>query len=252
LAEEVHPYVVGFLLWVLPTATMFYGLGFLDRFAWVRESPSLTFILTTVGVLMVVTGGVLSAFQRHLGRIMGYAIIVETGFSLLALSLLNRTGLGIYLLLLIPRTLSLCLWALSLSILRNQTPGLTLKAVKGMGRNWPFATSGLILANLALAGLPLLAGFPAHQVVWEALARSSLTLTFWVLIGSLGLFISAVRVLAAITDAPEGATWKTLETPAQRLLVTVGLLGLVLFGLFPPWTFSLWTKLPAIFEHLAR
>ncbi len=252
LAEEVHPYAFGFLLWVLPTATMFYGLSFLDRFAGVRESPSLMGILTLIGALMVVSGGLLSAFQRHLGRIMGFAIIMETGFSLLALSQLNQTGLGIFLLLFVPRTLGLNLWALSLSILRKQSPELTFKTVKGMGRTWPFMTAGLILANLALAGLPFLAGFPAHLAVWEALTHSSLSLTFWVLIGSLGLFVSAVRVLASIMDAPEGATWRTLETPAQRLFIMAGLLGLVLLGLFPQWAFSLWTKLPAIFEHLAQ
>ncbi len=252
LAEEAHPYIFGFLLWVLPTATMFYGLSFLDRFAWVRESPSLMAILTLIGALMVVSGGLLSAFQRHLGRIMGFAIIVETGFSLLALSQLNQTGLGIFLLLFVPRTLSLNLWALSLSILWKQTPELTLKTIKGMARTWPFTTSGLILANLALAGLPFLAGFPAHLAVWDSLSHSSLPLTFWVLIGTLGLFVSAVRVLASIMDAPEGTTWKTIETPAERLFIMIGLLGLFLLGLFPQWAFSLWTKLPVIFEHLTQ
>ena len=160
---------------------------------------------------MVVTGGLLAAFQRHLGKIMGYAIIVETGFSLLALSLGNTTGLNIFLLLLVPRAISLAIWALTLSILREQAPGLSLKDVKGLGHVWPFATSALVLANLALAGMPLLAGFPAHQAVWEGLARSSLPVAFWVLIGSLGLFASAVRVLAALTAAPEGTPWGARE-----------------------------------------
>lgn len=250
LAEKGHPYIVGFLLWMLPTATLFFGLGFLDRYAWMRDTPSLTVILTTVGALMVVTGGLLSAFQQHLGRIMGYAIIMETGFSFLALSLGSQTGLETFLLLLVPRTLSLGLWALSLSILMKQAPDLSFKAVQGMGRSWPFSAGGLILANLSLAGMPLLAGFPAHQAVWEILARSSLPLAFCALIGSLGLFFSAVRVLAALANAPEGTPWNSRETPVQKILVMIGLIGLILLGLFPQWAFSLWTKLPPIFEHL--
>jgi NADH-quinone oxidoreductase subunit N len=252
LAEEVHPYVLGFLLWVLPTATMFFGLGFLDRFTWLRESLNLTDILTIIGALMVVFGGLLSAFQQQLVRMMGFAIIMQTGLSLLALSLLNQSGLGIFLLLLVPRTLSLNIWSLSLSILRKQAPELTLKAVKGTARTWPFATSGLILANLALAGLPLLAGFPAVQAVWEALAHNSLPLALGVLVGSLGLLISAIRILVSITDISEGTTWRTLETPTQRLFMTVGLLTLFLLGLFPQWAFFLWTKLPVIFEHFVQ
>ncbi len=252
LVEDVHPFAVGYLLWMLPTVTLFYGLGFLDRYSWLRDASSLGTLLTTVGTLMVVTGGLFSAFQRHLGKIMGYAVIVETGFSLLALSLGNPSGLNIFLLLLVPRTLGLGIWALALSILKENAPGLSLQDIKGMGHAWPFATSAVVLANLALAGMPLLAGFPAHQAVWEGLARISLPVAFWVLIGSLGLFASAVRVLAALVAAPEGTPWGVRESMIQRILFGIGFLGLFLLGLFPQWTLPLWTKLPAIFVHLGQ
>jgi NADH-quinone oxidoreductase subunit N len=252
LAEKAHPYVVGFIIWMLSTTTLFFGVGFLDRYSWLRDAATLPFSLTVVGALMVVTGGLLSAFQRHLGRIMGYAIIVEVGFSLLALNPGKQLGLGIFLLLLVPRTLALCLWALTISILRKNAPGLSLNDVKGMGRIWPFITSGLVMANLALAGLPLLASFPAHQAVLEELARSSLPIAFWVLIGSLGLLISAVRVLAILISAPQGTAWGSHESPAQRLFMVAGLLSLFLLGVFPQWVLPLWTKLPAIFEHLTQ
>ncbi|MGD0751088.1 MAG: proton-conducting transporter membrane subunit [Anaerolineales bacterium] len=252
LAEEAHPYVVGFLLWMLPTVTLFYGLGFLDSYTWLRDATFLNTFLTLVGTLMVVTGGLLAAFQHHLGKIMGYAIIVETGFSLLALSLGNTSGLNIFLLLLVPRAISLAIWALTLSILREQAPGLSLKDVKGLAHIWPFTTSALVLANLALAGMPLLAGFPAHQAVWEGLARSSLTVAFWVLIGSLGLFASAVRVLAALTAAPEGTPWGARENRTQRLLLAIGVVGLFILGLFPEWALPLWNRIPAIFQHLGQ
>jgi formate hydrogenlyase subunit 3/multisubunit Na+/H+ antiporter MnhD subunit len=252
LAEEAHPYVVGFLLWMFPTVTLFFGLGFLDGYTWLRDAAFLKTFLTLVGTLMVVTGGLLAAFQRHLGKIMGYAVIVETGFSLLAISLGNLAGLNIFLLLLVPRAISLGVWALTLSILREQAPGLSLKDVKGLGHIWPFATSALVLANLSLAGLPLLAGFPAHQAVWEGLARSSLPVAFWALIGSLGLFASAVRVLAAFTAAPEGTPWGARENLTQRLFLSIGVLSLFVLGLFPEWALQLWTKLPAIFQHLGQ
>jgi NADH-quinone oxidoreductase subunit N len=252
LAEEAHPYVAGFLLWMLPTVTLFYALGFLDSYTWLRDAPFLNTSLTLVGTLMIVTGGLLAAFQSHLGKIMGYAIIVETGFSLLAISLGTSAGLNIFLLLLVPRMISLTIWALTLSILREQAPGLSLKDVKGLGYVWPYTTSALVLANLALAGMPLLAGFPAHQAIWEGLARSSLPVAFWVLIGSLGLFASAVRVLAALTAAPEGTLWGTREDRTQRLLLAIGVLGLFMLGLFPEWALPLWTKLPVIFQHLGQ
>ena len=183
---------------------------------------------------------------------MGYAIIVETGFSLLALSLGSQPGLTIFLLLLVPRALSLTVWAFALSILKEHAPGLSLANVKGIGRMWPFATSSMIMANLALAGMPLLAGFPTHQAVWEGLARSSLPLALWVLVGSLGLITSAVRAMAAFATSRETTTWGTRESQPQRILLVIGLLGLFLLGVFPQWTLPLWTKLPAIFAHLGQ
>ena len=121
---------------------------------------------------MVVSGGILAAFQQHLGRIFGFAVIMETGFSILAINLGRTVGLNIFFMLLVPRILCLVVWALSLNILKEQKPTLFLSDIKGLARSSPFATSGLVLANLALAGMPLLAGFPPHQAIWEGLASS--------------------------------------------------------------------------------
>ena len=92
LAEEASPFAIGFLLWILPTTTLFFGMGFLDRYSWLRSSPQLAVALQSAGLLMVVTGGIWAAFQRHLGRIMAYGSVVETGLSLIALSLDSRVG----------------------------------------------------------------------------------------------------------------------------------------------------------------
>ncbi|MBE3038063.1 MAG: hypothetical protein IMZ62_04540, partial [Chloroflexi bacterium] len=250
LTEESSPFSVAFILWMFPTVTIFFGLGFLDHYTWLRDAPALGSVLTTVGILMVFSGGLLAAFQQHLGRIMGYAVIMETGFSILTLSLGGTVGLNILFMLFVPRTLSLVVWALALTILKEHSPTLILSDIKGLVRIWPFATSGLVLANLALAGMPLLAGFPPHQAIWEGLASTSLPVVIWVLIGNLGLFFSAVRVMLAFAAAPEGAHWESRETAAQRILLAVSFLALLLLGLFPQWVLPLWTKLPAIFTHL--
>jgi len=252
LTEESSPYSVGFILWMFPTVTIFFGLGFLDHYTWLRDAPALGSVLTTVGILTVFSGGLLAAFQQHLGRIMGYAVIMETGFSILTLSLGGTVGLNILFMLFVPRTLSLVVWALALTILNEHSPTLILSDIKGLVRIWPFATSGLVLANLALAGMPLLAGFPPHQAIWEGLASTSLPVVIWVLIGNLGLFFSAVRVMLAFAAAPEGARWESREMGAQRILLAIGFLALLLLGLFPQWVLPLWTKLPEIFTHLGR
>jgi NADH-quinone oxidoreductase subunit N len=252
LAEEAHPYSLGFMLWMLPTATLFFGLGFLDRYTWLRDAYSLGIILKSTGLLMVTTGGIFAATQRHLGRVMGYAIIIESGYSLVAISLGSKIGVDVFLLLLVPRTLCIGLWALALSILKEHTPTLDINDIKGLGRTRPFIAAGIILANLALAGLPLLAGFPAHQAVWEELARTSLLLGFLALVGNIGLFISAFRILTILVRKPANPFGGFPETKSQRLLLSLGVLALIILGLFPQLILPLWSKLPTIFTHLGQ
>ena len=252
LTEEASPYMVGFILWMFPTVTLFFGMVFLDHSTWLRDAPALGSVLTTVGVLMVVSGGLLAAFQRHLGRIMGYAIIMETGFSILTISLGGSVGVNIFCMLFVPRALSLVLWAFALTILKEHSPTLILGDIKGQGRSLPFAASGLVLANLSFAGMPLLAGFPPHQAIWEGLASKSLPVVVWVLIGIIGLFFSAIRVMLAIVGTLEGTHWESHETRVQRVLLVLGSLALLLLGLFPQWALPLWTKLPSFFIHLGQ
>ena len=96
-----------FLLWLLPNIIVVFAMSFLDRYAWLRTSPQVAEGLRDIGLLMLISGGLWSAFERHLGRIMAYASVAETGFLLLSISLaatggpnlvlvfLDRTGTGL-------------------------------------------------------------------------------------------------------------------------------------------------------------
>ncbi len=250
LAEEASPYVMGFLFWGLPTITIIFGLGFLDRYTWLRTSPVLSNTLQLSGVLMVVAGGLWAAFQRHLGRIMAYAAVVETGFAILALSIQPPTrALDVVFLSLIPRGLGLAVWALALTILIGQTGSLRFGSVKGLARFYPLAALGVVLAQLSTAGFPLLAGFPPRLALWEGLAGNSLSLAFWLLIGILGLLTGALRSLAVLVMAPEYSPWGLGETWVQRIMLGVGVLGLFILGLFPQLVSPLLENLPLMFIH---
>ncbi len=168
LMEEGSPYIIGFLLWLLPTITSILVMNFLDRYEWLRTSAQVMAALRVAGLLMVVSGGIWTAFQRHLGRMMAFAVVAETGFILLALSIDPTMGLPIVFLLLIPRGLGLAVWALSLSVLDSETELLRFLL---LFREWlvciRLATAGLILSALSTAGFPLLAGFPTASRIME-------------------------------------------------------------------------------------
>lgn len=252
LAEEASPYVLGFLFWVLPTITIIFGMGFLDRYSWLRTSEQLSQIMTLAGLLMVVTGGLWSAFQRHLSRQMAYAVIAETGFSLLAFSLASEKAVEIAFLLIIPRSLALLVWAMSLSRMKEQVEPLRFSAVQGLARTHPITAAGLILAHFSIAGLPLLAGFPIRLALWEGLASQSLSVAFWFLVGILGLLTGATRTLAVLVMAPQGTGWEIRERWDAGILIGVGVIGLFILGIFPQIFRPIMANLPAMFEHLGK
>lgn len=252
LIEEAPPYLVGFLLWLLPQTTALFAMGFLDRYPFLRLSTDLMNLLRATGLLMVVSAGLWAAFQRHLGRLMGYAAIAETGFLLIALGLGTASGIQLVFLQIIPRGLGLAVWAMSLSIIHSQVDPPRFANVQGVARVVPFATAGMVLANLSVAGFPLLAGFPVRIALLESLARQSLGLTIWLSIGLLGLMTGAIRALGVAVLSGAATGWQSRETRSQVTLVALGILALIVLGFFPQASQFLLENLPALFQNLGQ
>jgi formate hydrogenlyase subunit 3/multisubunit Na+/H+ antiporter MnhD subunit len=252
LTEEASPYATGFLLWALPTFTVIFALGFLDRYTWLRSSPQLSNVIQYAGVIMVASGGLFASQQKHIGRIMGYASIAETGLLVLAMGLKSPEIVNITFLLLVPRGLELAVWALALSIIKRKAYSLRFSEIKGLARNYPAAVTALVLANLSMTGLPLLAGFPPRLALWQELAGQSLTVSFWVFLGLIGLLIAAIRTLAVFVMAEENKAWELNESWVQTAMLGLGVIGLFILGMFPQVLQPFLVNLPALFDHLGQ
>lgn len=252
LMEETMPYATGFLLWALPTFTTIFALGFLDRYTWLHNTPQIANAILFAGVIMTATSGIFGALQRHLGRILGYAAIAETGLLLVALGLRSSEIVNIIFLTLIPRGLELSVWALALSIIKRKAYLLKFSDAQGLARKYPFAAGAIVIAHLSVAGFPLLAGFPSRLALWQELSIQSLTASFWVFLGLLGLLVAAVRTLAAFVMAGEDTKWEMNESWVQMGMLGIGVLGIFLMGLFPQILQPFLSSLPVLFEHLAQ
>ncbi len=252
LAEEAHPYVAAFIFYMLSLGFTFLGIGFLERYAWLRTSAGVFAILQMVGVLMVLVGGLWAAFQTHLGRMLGFAVLMETGLSLLTVSLgsgsLGLLGsLEILFTSLLPRGIAFGVWALALTTLMRDDTGdftnnLSFQAMRGKGRSSPIAVGVLVMAIFALVGFPLLAGFPVRLILWLALVQQSSIAVVAAMLGSIGLAIGGMRALAVLVSGSEQAQWSFSEAWGQRIMLFLGGLAILLVGIFPHW----------FFPHLAR
>lgn len=240
LAQETHPYAAGFVLFLLPGAVALFGLEFFSSYPWLNNVEAVFDILQFMGIIMVVFGGVWAAFQRNLARMFGFAILVEIGLSLVALSLPSTAESGrieIYLGLLLPRGVSIAVWALSLTLLKDKTGGLYFRHVEGAARRLPIASAGLLLGHFSLAGFPLLAGFPIHLALGMKLAAGSLPAALLVLVGHAGLLACGLRTLGVLVTGPEeeGPAWQIGETRGQLVLLALGIASILLIGLLPQW-----------------
>ncbi len=232
LAEQSDSFVSGFVFLVFPTVNLLLALNFLDRFGWLRAAPQVFTVISMVGALMVVTAGVWAAFQRDFARIFGYGVIVETGFSMLAIGLGEQIGKELFSSMFLPRMIGLGLWALSLSIITRAAGSSRFEVLAGAAQRMPFASAGLIVAALTLGGLPLLPVFPIHQTLLEQLANQSIWSALWVLAGSGGMLFSAFRSLAVLTRSglrPQAYQ----ESRLQVVFIIGGVAGLLLIGTFP-------------------
>ena len=249
IAEQASPYAAGFLFLVMPTADLLLGLNFLDRFGWLRDSPALFETIRMVGVIMVGTAGIWAIFQKNLNRLFGYAVIVETGFSLLAISLGNQVGAELFASMFLPRMVGLGLWALSLSIITRDLRSMSVADAEGVSARYPFAAAGVGVASLALAGLPLLAFFPIRQLLMEELARQSLLTGLVVLAGSVGMLFGSFRALAVLVRGFV-ISGSFRETRTQSILLATGVIGLLAIGLLPQVFLPLLAALMSAYPQL--
>lgn len=251
LANEAHPYAAGFVFLLLPGAIGLFGLSFLERYAWLRDAPGTYILMQVVGVVMVFTAGFWSAFQRDLGRLMGFALLLDSGFSFLALSQAQGEQAIPFLVLffaaMIPRGISLGVWALGLSFLRRKVGGLDFGQVRGLGRQHPVLLATSAMAVFSLAGLPILASYPIRLAILQSLSSSAPQVVSLALLGSLGLLTGGVRALAVFLDHPDRRTWKFSEPRLLLFYLLIGSCGLLLFGLAPQLLTQAFADLLAVF-----
>lgn len=236
VTQRSRPNVVGFLVFLFPTTILVFSLNFFNRYTFLRNLPNLAETLQLFGVVMIVIGGLWTAFQTDLKRAFGFSVLTESGFSLAALGLISQGGLN-WLMLLFPlRALGFWLWSFALTALENHAEELTFESVRGIARQFPILSAGLILAQFSIAGMPLLASFPIKLALLSATLNAGTAFGLWSFIGNLGLFLFTLRLLFSLLTPQDENTfekWRLSEKSNEYLPVLIMILILVLLGLFP-------------------
>jgi formate hydrogenlyase subunit 3/multisubunit Na+/H+ antiporter MnhD subunit len=271
LIEETSPFPAAFVITLLSGFVSIFGLTFLDRFVFLRDSEQVYILLRGFGAVMTLVGAVWIAFERRMGRMLGYALVLESGMFLLAIGLGSSDGIVIYFALALPRIVSVIVWAVALEQIKAQASDrFTLDGVRGFANQQPLVAFTLLIAVFSLAGLPGFSGFPMRQLVWQRLAMSYPISAAAALLGTAGLMFAGLRLLRSMVlpppgEMPSGEAKPLSESVIPRSLSEVsvsdvliwaftglGTLMSVVVGIFPHWFFPFIARLPEMFSQLGR
>jgi len=233
IASEGQTYVAGFIFTTIPTTALFLLLDFYNKYSWLRSDPIFGVSMQLLGIIMVVSGGIWTAFQSSLTRLFGYIVIVETGFALLAFSLNSQVGWQIYVSAFLPRIIAIALCSLAIAVLRKQELMPSLENFKGEFYSHPFATTSFLIGWFSICGLPLLPGFPIRLAILTSMAQVSLNAAIWTSIGTIGLFVAGFRMISVFFSRSESNVIKFQETTLQVILFSIGSFSLFIIGIFP-------------------
>lgn len=263
VASDSEPLTGAFVLTVNNSVVWFLLLDFLEIYAELSTYPRFSYLISNLGMAMIIVGGLLAPGQRRLGRVMGYGALVDTGGALVALSLKSKLGVSLVFLSLLMRPFGLGLMAAGLSSLRRKWEvDDQVKSLRGLGWEAPVSTLALTLGGLSIAGLPISAGFVWRWVLYRSLAPASPGIVLLLLAATAGVVIGVWRGLSSLLAPPEPAEEENgaEESPKEETLsegklmvgiVMLGMIACVAVGLFPQYLAPLATRLAETYTFFA-
>ncbi len=247
VATDGSPPMVTFLFTVNLGAVWFLLLDYLETYSWLSAQAAFGQLFTLVGLIMMVAGGTLAASQNRLGRIVGYATLVDNGAMFVALGSRHVTGLSLSVMMLIARPLSLGLMALGLDGLRRLGQGDDrAETLAGVAWQVPWRTLAFVVGGISMAGFPLSLGFAARWGLYRLLAEANLFQAVLALLSSAGVMMGLVNTMrlvlspsrspvdvgSPVDSSPVGRRGMR-EDPVVLAMILALLVGTIVLGLFP-------------------
>ncbi len=194
-------------------------------------------MMWAVAILTMVVGAILAVTQTDVKRMLAYSAIAHTGFILVGVIAVNRSGLSGTLFYLLTYGFTTMASFAIVTLVRDSSGEAThLAQWTGLGRRSPLVAGVFALLLFALAGIPLTSGFMAKFAVFQAgVAGGAGPLVVVGVVASAvtAFFYARVVVLMFFNDpAPDGPT---VAIPSGFTAATIGL-GLavtVVLGVFP-------------------
>jgi len=219
-----------------------FSLG-LFGFAYVFETIGIDALLMALSIMAMFAGSTAAIYQNDLKRLLAFSSIAQIGYMTLGLSLASQAGITAGLIHLFNHALMKGALFLVAACVVWKTGSTRIEDMRGLGRRMPLSMAALVLAGLALVGVPGTAGFVSKwALVRAALEQDSLLIVFAIMLSSLLAMVYVWRLVEVVFLSPppegggptaNGGTKTLLEVPLQLLVPTwILAAGCLWFGLF--------------------
>jgi NADH-quinone oxidoreductase subunit N len=164
--------------------------------------------LAVLAAISIVVGNVGALGQDSLKRLLGYSGVAQAGYMLGGIVVATESGASSLVFYLAAYAfMNLAAFAVIVARERETVFGDDIRAVQGLGAARPLLAWPLTISMLALAGLPITAGFIGKLYLIEALVEGDYTwLAVFIAVGSMISLAYYLRVVAAMWMRPGGET----------------------------------------------
>lgn len=220
----------------MAACTKVAAFGALLRVAYVGFAPlawDWLPILGTVAVLTMLVGAILAVTQTDLKRLLAYSWIANAGYVLVGVLAVGRTGAAASMFYLVAYGFAVLGAFAVVSLVRDRDGEAShLSRWAGLGRSSPLLAGVFTLVMLALAGIPLTAGFTAKFAVFSAaLEAGEGWLVIAGVVSSVILAFPYLRVVVLMWLSEPSESTATMVPPGVLTGTALGIGALFTVGL---------------------
>jgi NADH-quinone oxidoreductase subunit N len=194
-------------------------------------------MMWAVAIVTMVVGAVLAVTQTDVKRMLAYSAVAHTGFLLVGVIALNKSGLSGTLFYLVTYGFTTLASFAVVGLVRDSSGEAThLAQWAGLGRKSPLVAGVFAFLLFALAGIPLTSGFMAKFAVFKAATEGGATAL--VVVGVIASAVTAffyARVVVLMFFQETSLEGPTVAVPSALTATTiaVGVAVTVVLGVFP-------------------
>jgi NADH-quinone oxidoreductase subunit N len=215
-----------------------------------------------VGVLAaaaMILGNTVAIRQTNIKRMLAYSSIAHAGYVMVGMLALNQLGLASVAFYMFAYLFTNMGAFAIVTVFEDRTGSCEIAAYDGLARSSPFVAASLTVFLLSLTGIPPLAGFVGKFYVFAAAikhagSQAGLGWLYWLvgiaLLTSVFALYYYANVIKMMYFGKSPDPVKMSFNPPALAMIVIGLVGVVLFGLYPGPIIEFASRIPLSYVFL--